>query len=122
MDQYLNNSENNNSNSETVRLKIRIEEGYAFILLRTILYVEAKGHYAIIHLINKKSIEAHHPINWFLKNLPEENFFHCHRSFIINCRSFKCFSGFVVQLRDKISVPLSRGKKDLLEDHLLHMS
>ena len=84
-----------------------------------IVYVKADGNYSVIHLKNHTKHLIYHSLKDFEKELPDNIFYRCHRSYIVNV---VLISAFCIQknrifCRDyDIEILCSRrSKKDLIQ-------
>ncbi len=86
-------------------LMVRTPEGEEYVRTRDILYIESRGHSCVIH-----SLEQEFSVRGSIDELAaglDEDFFRCHKSFLLNF-------AHVVELRDRVfrldsgeSVPIS---------------
>jgi two-component system LytT family response regulator len=83
-----------------------------------IIYVRADGNYSIIYLKNHTKHLIYHSLKDFEKELPENIFFRCHRSYIVNVVliSAFCIQDNRISCRDHdLEILCSRrSKKELI--------
>ena len=76
--------------------------------LREILYVECVGHTIKVHT-SKEVLTAYERLKNILSSLPVD-FYHCHKSFIVNMNQILRFQPGEIVLKNKVRVPVSRAK------------
>ncbi len=89
------------------RLCVTFDRETHFIPLSRIYYIEAQKQYVIIHTDNKE-YRMKMGLTETEKEL-DEYFFKCQRSFIVNLRHVKRIRSDSAELKNGVSVPLSRG-------------
>lgn len=91
---------------------IRVDREDIKILLKEILYVEAKADYVRVQTKDKKYLVLS-TMKSIATKLPIEDFVRIHRSFIVNVSNIQSYNGNEVSIGE-ISIPVSRnGKKEL---------
>ncbi|HET8736035.1 MAG TPA: LytTR family DNA-binding domain-containing protein [Pricia sp.] len=98
-------------NSKLKKIKVPIDD---------IQWVEGVGDYIKI-VTDKKGILVLSTMKAFLEELPEDSFMRIHKSYIVNLEKVEKFSGSQVEV-DGHSIPLSRNKRNLLEEALMNSS
>lgn len=101
------------------KLVIQSHQGIHYFETEGISHLEASGMYTIIHSANEQFV-ASKPIKEF-EELLTEYFFRIHRSYIINCKFITLYSnkdGGSVTLKNGISLPISRNKKEAFTEYL----
>ncbi|WP_462251638.1 LytR/AlgR family response regulator transcription factor [Ekhidna sp.] len=79
-----------------------------------ILYIEAKGDYAVFKTI-KKGYVVHSTIKNVIEKMNPKKFLKVHRSFVVNLDKIKDIEDSSIQIEDKI-IPVSRqNKPDLMK-------
>lgn len=78
------------------------------ISYKSIYYIESKAHYIEIHTIQKNEIiEVRGKLGDFMKQLPDEIFVRCHRSYLVNLLYVQTFSRSEVVLFGEEKLPVS---------------
>jgi two-component system, LytTR family, response regulator len=102
-------------NSER-KLAVPTAEGLRFILLDSIVYLEADSSYCCIYLQDQKQIVVSKPLKFFSDKLESERvFLRPHKSFIINMNFLQEYvkeDGGMLKLTTGSLIPISRQKKD----------
>lgn len=105
----------NYGNSER-KLAVPTSDGYRFIQLDTIVYLEADSSYCCIHLNDNKHVVVSKPLKYFSDKLEGERvFLRPHKSYIINLNYLKEYikeDGGGFKLTHGPLIPISRQKKD----------
>jgi two-component system, LytTR family, response regulator len=101
---------------KTIRISTR--DGIEFLLVDTILFVEADGNYATIHLSTNEKRTVSNPLKFIEKQLIEiTNTFHrTHQSFLVNSdfiRGFKPDGSILLRGYDA-EIPVARSFKSPL--------
>lgn len=104
------------------RLLVRESGTVSFIPLDEVDWIEAADYYARVH-VGKKTQLVRYTMNDLEKQLDPERFVRAHRSAIVNVSKVKEIriahqNHHAIVLCSGASVPLSRSKKDLLEEVL----
>lgn len=86
----------------------RTEDGMVRLDLREANYCEAEGHYARFVMTDRTEIRVLRSISELGKELPEEAFVRCHRSYLCNLENVKQIMQEVVIFDNGESVPVSR--------------
>ncbi|AGC77615.1 LytTR family two component transcriptional regulator [Nonlabens dokdonensis] len=94
------------------KIVIPSTDGLEFVKVKTISHFEGVDGYTKIHFSNRKSMLSSHSIGHFKKLLDEREFYHVHKSYIINMSYVERYlnDGYVV-LQGDISIPVSRAKR-----------
>lgn len=90
-------------------------EGVEFVEIDEILYCEADGSYALIHLIDNKKILQSKSLKQVEAMLEGHRFLRIHQSYLINLNHIKRYlrgQGGAVILSGGKELPVSRAKKD----------
>lgn len=106
----------NNGEEEYVFVKSNLKKVKVFI--RDIKWVSAIGDYMKIVTENRNIIVLS-TMKYFEKILPEDKFLRIHKSYIVNVDRIEQFSNKNVEIDGNV-FPLSRNKKDLLLDTMMH--
>ena len=93
--------------------KVRIQHS-------SIILLEAKGNYTIIHLKNGKKMMIAKTLKSLEEKLDNHHFYRVHRAFLINSNHLMNYNASLgeVLLTDNHVVSTSRRKKDTFERHL----
>lgn len=97
------------------KLAIPSLEGLSFYDIKDIIRLEANSNYTNIFLINNLKIVASKTLKDFGDLLPEDVFFRCHHSHIINLKHIKRYlkgDGGQIEMQDGSIVDVSRSKKE----------
>jgi two-component system LytT family response regulator len=94
------------------KIVIPSTEGLEFVKVKSISHLEGVDGYTKIHFIQNKPILSSHSIGHFKKMLDHKDFYHIHKSYIINMTYVERYlnDGYVV-LQGAISLPVSRAKR-----------
>lgn len=84
------------------------------VQLRYIEYVEAQGKQVMVILTDNHYIRSTEPFYAFEeKLLPEDGFFKCHRSYIVNLYKISSYTQSEITMKSGCRIPISRsGQKD----------
>lgn len=86
---------------------------------RDIIYLEACGHYTNIHT-NDRTYRTHYGINNLKKQLVNEPFISCHRSFFTNLLYIKRIDRDTILLDNGDIIPLSRRCRDIANNAFIN--
>lgn len=89
---------------------IKTASGFKSVRMADVVFVEAERKVATIHTVDEP-IATYTPFSDMLEQLPEEYFFICHRSIIINMDCVEEFGAAEIKMRTGDYVPLSRRRK-----------
>jgi two-component system LytT family response regulator len=98
------------------KLIINTHTGKDMVLFDDIYYIESNNTYSTFYLKNNKKITSSRPIKEYEEILPNNQFFRCHRSYIVNISkviSIDKKEGDMLCLNSNIKIPLSTRKKEL---------
>lgn len=99
-------------------LKVFVEKENMKIKYNEIKYFVIYSHYINIETV-KGEISYKKKISDLEKELPEEQFVRCHRSYIVNLHYVKSVGKDSLTLDDNITIPISRGKKDKIVEKFM---
>ena len=102
-------------NKEVETIIINNDQGYHFIPLRELMRLSSDRGTTAFHSKNQAVITVAKNIGDFAKMLPDNSFFRCHQSHIINFRwvsSYLFQDGGTIIMRDKTPVPLARARRE----------
>lgn len=96
---------------------IFIKDGYEQIkvFISDILYLEASGNYAQIHLSDGKLLSTRIPLNEMLQLLPAKKFIRTHRAFIVSRDKISRFDRFQVWINGH-SIPIGNTYSQCLQE------
>jgi two-component system LytT family response regulator len=101
------------------KISISTADKIIFINISEIIYCEASGAYANVHLCSGKNIFTSRTLGDFESQLSGENFFRIHNSFLVNLNRIKEFQrneGSYVLMENNIKLAVSqRRRKDFLD-------
>jgi len=92
-----------------------------FVEPHEILYCQSDGNYSFVHLVNGKSFHLTKQLKELNEILKSPIFFRVHNSYIINLNQVKEFvktDGSYLVMTNGVSVPISRSKKDMVQNLL----
>lgn len=92
--------------------------GYSKVPLNTILYIEAQsGNYSIFYTNVGKTLVATKPLNYYENLLPQNSFFRCHRSYVVNINKIKEWESLnnELVLQNETRLRVSARKKNKLK-------
>ncbi len=98
--------------------EVKTSNGYTMVNSRSILFLEAKGKFTIIHLSNKSNIVTYHMLKWFTDYLIEPYFFRCHNSYLISCSCINYYNHKEIFLKEGPKVPLLRRRSVAFKENL----
>lgn len=96
------------------KIAIPSSEGILFFDLNTIVHLEASSNYTVIYFNNDTKLVSSRTLKEYEELLPEEIFFRCHHSHLINLKFIKKYikgEGGFVDLGHGQMVEVSRRKK-----------
>ncbi len=102
-------------------IKIKTDKGLKIISTRRIVVIRANKKKSVLQIERSDSIISLDSLKWFSNKLSTPDFFRCHNSYLINCRSVDFFSTKGITLKGNIIVPLSRSKLPELEQILTEL-
>ncbi|MFN8243798.1 MAG: LytTR family DNA-binding domain-containing protein [Ferruginibacter sp.] len=103
------------SKNTNPRIAINTPEGYEFVNKEDILYCEASLNYTHVYLPGGKKLLAARSLGDFEEVLPKEQFFRCHKSFLINLQHIQKVSktdGLQAKMSNEKWVDISVRKKE----------
>ncbi|WP_273567417.1 LytR/AlgR family response regulator transcription factor [Maribacter halichondriae] len=89
------------------------------VFINDVNWVEGFGDYVKIVTDDKNGILVLSTMKNFIKKLPEDKFLRIHKSYIVNLEKVEKFNTALVEIKGT-QLPLSRHKKDQLEDALVN--
>lgn len=97
--------------------------GFCRITLADVRYLEAQNKKVLVHLSNGKTLEIHELFSTCAETFsPENGFFHCHRSYIVNLNCIEQFSKKDITLNNNTVIPISRNNflafKEIYFNHM----
>lgn len=101
-------------------MKIVITENGAqkYIRCKEIRYIKSENVY--LKVVTEKEIYwIRKKLKEIAEELPKESFSVVHRSYIINMRYVKSFSGNEIILDDETEIPVSKGKRDFFKQQMM---
>lgn len=101
------------------RIAVKTDAGFYFEDVASIVYLQSKGSYTLMSLINKKKITISKNLKKFEELLPQLSFFRVHHSYIINLGCIKKYhtarGGYVEMTTGELIEISTRRKKDFLD-------
>lgn len=116
-EEQVRNLLNVNDDNRKSKIIIRDKNGVQAISISDILHLESSGSYTTIKLFSGELIVASKGLKEFDNMLPDDIFFRCHQSHLINMDYFKRFDnrdgGYVI-LNSADQIPLASRRKEAL--------
>ncbi len=104
-------------NDEPARLSVKTRVGFCNLSLHGIEFMEAQKKNVVFHLADGTTVEALGGFSTYEESLTEKDgFFKCHRSFIVNLKHIRTFSGTEIQTDGGEICPIARGFAAPLKD------
>jgi two-component system LytT family response regulator len=97
------------------KLIINTHTGKDMVLFDDIYYIESNNTYSTFYLKSDKKITSSRPIKEYEEILPNNQFFRCHRSYIVNISkviSIDKKEGDMLSLISNIRIPLASRRKE----------
>lgn len=85
------------------------------VFCRDITYIESDNREIIVHLADGKTIESYAKLTDIEEQLPGENFFRCHQSYIVNVFYANEMQASQFQL-DEMTIPISRKYQAIVKE------
>jgi len=103
------------------RLILKLQEGLQIINFNDLMYCKSDKGYTTFYLSNKKSYLASKPIKEFESQLPINNFYRTHQSYIINMKFIDKYdhNGYAI-LKTGEKIPVASRRKDEFITKLLN--
>ncbi|MCB0634029.1 MAG: LytTR family DNA-binding domain-containing protein [Saprospiraceae bacterium] len=99
------------------QLAIPSLEGVTFLEIDDIIRIEGSGNYSTFHTATGEQVISSKNIGHYEELLPQDLFFRCHQSHLINIRSIKKIltaDGNIIELKDGQQIPLAGKRKKAL--------
>lgn len=91
------------------KMPFQTEDGMLFLKPSQIWYVEASGHYSMMHTVDG-SYQLRHSFTEVLKMLGSRTeFVHCHRSYLVNLQHVSAITRTELILDSPVKIPISRS-------------
>jgi DNA-binding LytR/AlgR family response regulator len=103
----------NTANENQGHFFIRANNKLNKIFYKDVFYIESTGNYIKI-FTSEVPLVTYHKMKMIERMLPSDQFVRIHNSYIISVNAVKAVDGFLVELVNGISLPISKGRKDLL--------
>lgn len=85
-------------------------DGFCRITLADVHYLEAQNKKVLVYLSGGKTLEIHELFSKCTEVFsPENGFFHCHRSYIVNLNCIEQFSKKDIIMKNSTVIPISRN-------------
>ncbi|WP_430405238.1 LytR/AlgR family response regulator transcription factor [Fluviicola sp.] len=107
------------ANNNTELIAIPTGDKIEFIKSKDILFIKSDGKYSEFHTINNSFIVSSRNLGEYESYLDSSIFFRCHNSFIVNLsfvKSIDKVNGFFFEINQGIKIPISRRKKNELQE------
>ena len=112
---------NLNPRSELKKIVIPTSEGLLFFDVNEIINIEAQSNYSYIYFKDNTKLLSSKNLKEFEESLPDDTFFRCHRSHLINMNYIKKYvkgEGGIIVLSNEREVEVSRRKKNEFLDRV----
>jgi len=113
------------SSDKFSKLALPVEEGVLFIKLDEIFVLEADGMYTTFNLTNNRKILISKPMKYFSDLLEnKELFYKPHRSYLVNLKYLQKVikkDGTYIEMENNMRIPVSKEKKEELNNLLQHL-
>jgi len=106
----INSADQSENNKENDFIFVKTNKELIKVAVKEILYVESLREYVQI-VTNKQKLITYQSIYKFYEVLPQNIFFRCHRSFIVNVSVIDKVIGNLIFI-GKHRVPISRGQRE----------
>jgi DNA-binding LytR/AlgR family response regulator len=83
------------------------------IFYKDVFYIESTGNYVKV-FTSELPLVSYNKMKMIEEMLPSDRFIRIHNSFIISVNAVKAVDGFIVELQNGASLPISKGRKDAL--------
>jgi two-component system, LytTR family, response regulator len=113
--------ENGNEEKKITRLSIPSVDSITYIELSMVTHLESNSNYTIIYLNDNKKHTVSKTLGEYEEMLSGTDFFRIHHQYIANLKYTEKYikgDGGQLVLKDKITLPVSRAKKQELLDRL----
>ncbi len=114
----------NREEKSTHRLALPTMKETRFVNPREIIRCESTNAYTSFYLVNNEKIVVSKPIYEYEELLADFNFIRCHQSHLINTHFVKSWlkgNGDHLILENGTQIPVSRNKKELVTQSLIHL-
>ncbi|MDQ3190734.1 MAG: LytTR family DNA-binding domain-containing protein, partial [Bacteroidota bacterium] len=81
-----------NNPKEFNKIALPAMDGYTFVKIAEIVNLEAEGNYTNVFMLNNEKLLVSKTMKWFGELLPQETFYRCHKSHIVNLNLIKKFT------------------------------
>lgn len=104
-------------NSQKITFTAHTSTGFCKIAIDDVDYLEAQNKRVIVHMTDGRTIEIREQLstceNVFL---PDNGFFRCHRSYIVNLNHVEQFTKTELCTSQNATIPISRSSYDAFKD------
>ena len=110
-----------NSNNTMNKLALPFGEGFLIVDEGAIIYCQARGNYADIHLRDGRTVKVHSGLKELEKQLSLASFFRTHQSFLVNMEHVSMWLPKEEQtlcLSDGSKVQVARSRRKALQERL----
>lgn len=110
-----------NSPDPSIRIKVRTFSGEILLKPSEIIYFISSRNYTWLHLLDGEKIIISHTLSWVYNTLSSYGFCYINKSCIVNSEHIRCIlvkGEKKLVLTNKVTLPVSRRKKSVLEDLL----
>lgn len=94
------------------KIEICTSDNILIVNISDIIYFESYGHNIVFHLSNNTEIKSRSTIKDILKKIPSSSIVQMHKSFCVNLDYVVSTTSTSVQLKNGISLPIGRKKRD----------
>lgn len=96
------------------RIALPIKEGYEFIPIAELVYIQSSGNYAIAHILDRQPVHVFQSLKDLEESLHDIGFLRIHSSFLINTTHLVKYNkgdGGTVEMSTGKKLEVSRGRK-----------
>lgn len=103
------------------KIILRLQEGFQVINFNELMYCKSDKGYTTFYLENNKSYIASKPLKEFESQLPSQNFYRTHQSYIVNLKYIDKYdkNGYIF-LKSGTKIPVSTRRKEEFVNKLLN--
>lgn len=97
-------------------LVVKTAVGYQKLYHNEIAYLESMNKIVMIYLRNGSLVETKEPLYHLEERLLSDNFFKCHRSYMVNMHHIETFNSSSIIMRSGKQIPIARGYAEELKN------
>lgn len=105
--------------SNSYRLIIKVDNNYYKIDIGVITYIESNKNYILVNTFNGNQFRYKQSISFIEKELESYDFIRTHSGYIVNQKYIQRIEGNDVIIRNNIKIPISRSKKQYVQQKFI---